>query len=90
MMDGESLLSMYLLFLQDATVKLWERREVASKKGKDHDSKKRFGFLNMAQNHSNREYSWFCKSTFEPKSEAVREIQWSKFQDDGTFFVEIY
>jgi hypothetical protein len=65
-------------------VKLWERREVTPKKGKEHDSRKRFGFFNMTHNESKREYTWFCKKTFEPKSEAVREIQWSKFQDDGT------
>lgn len=72
---------------QDSTVKLWERREVSSTKGKDNDAKKRFGFFNVTQNQSHREFNWYCKSTFEPKSEAVREVQWSKFQDDVFAFV---
>jgi WD40 repeat protein len=31
-----------------------------------------------------RPVSWQMKSRFEPKSEAVRDIQWSPFYDDGT------
>lgn len=69
--------------MKDATVKLWERREGLPKKGRDNDSRKRFGLFNMALNQNAREYTWVCKSTFQPKSEAVREIQWSKFHDDG-------
>ena len=57
-------------------------------KNKEHqggDSRKRFGFFNMTHNESRREYKWFCKKTFEIRREGVREIQWSKFQDDGTW-----
>ena len=68
---------------RDATVKLWERREVAKKPDKERNSKLRFGFFNKARSQDQRAYSWFCRGTFEPKSEAVRDIQWSKFQEDG-------
>jgi WD repeat-containing protein 24 len=30
-------------------------------------------------------FQWHCRSTFLPKSEAVRDIRWSPFYDDGTF-----
>ena len=41
------------------------------------------GAMSSSRSQSDRSYSWFCRATFEPKSEAVREIKWSKFQDDG-------
>ena len=35
-----------------------------------------------------RGYSWQLQSRFEPKSEAVRDIQWSPFYDDGAYIEE--
>jgi hypothetical protein len=34
------------------------------------------------------EYQWHCRTTFAPKSEAVRDIQWSPFYDDGKRIIQ--
>jgi hypothetical protein len=70
------------MHLQDATVKLWERREMAQKSDDDKRKKKSW-FANKASSRDSKSYQWFCNSTFEPKSEAVRDIQWSNFRDDS-------
>lgn len=31
-------------------------------------------------------YSWHRRATFDPKSEAVRDIRWSPFYEDGTYY----
>lgn len=31
-----------------------------------------------------QQYQWQCRATFTPKSEAVRDLRWSPFYDDGT------
>ena len=72
--------------IQDATAKLWERRAVTPKVDNESNAKLHFRFFNKIQSDNSRSYSWFCRGTFEPKSEAVRDIQWSKFQDDSKYF----
>mmetsp|Transcript_28219 Transcript_28219/g.68666 ORF Transcript_28219/g.68666 Transcript_28219/m.68666 type:complete len:1114 (-) Transcript_28219:1954-5295(-) len=35
------------------------------------------------QNNNQPKYSeWWCRATFEPKSDAILDVQWSKYQDD--------
>lgn len=68
---------------QDATVKLWERIEITNKADLESKKKRKSWFNNKAHDRDAKYYQWACKSTFEPKSEGVRDIQWSKFQDDG-------
>eukprot|EP00934_Nitzschia_sp_Nitz4_P001856 Nitzschia sp. Nitz4//scaffold43_size134323//5968//9728//NITZ4_003276-RA/size134323-augustus-gene-0.212-mRNA-1//1//CDS//3329551879//1856//frame0 len=71
----------FLSASQDATVKLWHRKKVAQRKEKEGEQRKGFGIFRM-QAQSRSEYTWHCQSTFEPKSEAVLDVQWSRFQDD--------
>jgi WD40 repeat protein len=70
---------------QDALVKLWERRAINQQSNQEQNKTVRswFGNMTSARSQPDRAYSWFCRATFEPKSEAVRDMQWSKFQDDG-------
>lgn len=80
---------------QDGTVKLWERRRKT--KGEKDDSslhqaderekrKKFTGFfgnmMTSAGTAKQQAYQWQCRSTFSPKSEAIRDIQWSPFYSD--------
>jgi WD40 repeat protein len=79
---------------QDGTVILWERQRTKvtttdQQKRQSKASTKQGGFslfggMNKMQSNQKRSYSWQCRATFEPKSEAVRDIQWSPFHDDGT------
>ena len=64
-------------------MKLWERREVETQRSKDSGPKNILDFFKM-QNNKEKEYTWFCKATFEPKSQAVQEVQWSGLNEDGT------
>lgn len=70
---------------QDATVKLYVRRPSNNnqRSGNAGGPKLRswFGF-NAGPSFDNQSYSWHCRATFEPKSEAVRDIRWSPFHDD--------
>ena len=78
-----------LCSLQDATVKLWERRDMGPRVEPEQTHQLRSWFsgaMSSSRSQSSRSYSWHCRSTFEPKSEAVRDIKWSKFQDDGESF----
>jgi hypothetical protein len=83
---------------QDGTVILWERQR--SNNGNSAEQQRRqsgkqsnkqgfsfFGGIKSSQSNQKRSYSWTCRATFEPKSEAVRDIQWSPFHDDGTCVV---
>lgn len=68
---------------QDATIKLWERRLVAPRV---EEEKRRTWFQsgsgNSGASDQQQRYSWFCKATFEPKCEAVRDIKWNEYQED--------
>ena len=70
---------------QDSTIRLWERMEVQTKPdSQDSNSRRSFRFFGkLARMQNLKSYTWSCRSTFEPKSEAVRDVQWSKFQDDS-------
>jgi WD40 repeat protein len=84
---------------QDGTVLLWERlRKVANTAATGNNGRDSiksatttkqgwFGKMSAQVKDPNKErsYSWHCRATFEPKSEAVRDIRWSPFYDDGTF-----
>ncbi len=73
---------------QDAKVLLWERVKTEGESTEGKKSQNRFNriFGGMAaQTTTRRSFSWHCRSTFEPKSEAVRDIKWSPFFPDGTF-----
>jgi hypothetical protein len=80
---------------QDGTVILWERQRnnisADQQRRQSKQSNKQgfsfFGGIKSSQSNPKRSYSWQCRATFEPKSEAVRDIQWSPFHDDGTFDV---
>jgi hypothetical protein len=75
---------------QDGTVIIWERKlEVATTTERQRQSKQStkqgfslFGGMN-SQSNQKQSYSWQCRGTFEPKSEAVRDIRWSPFYHDG-------
>mmetsp|Transcript_19354 Transcript_19354/g.27360 ORF Transcript_19354/g.27360 Transcript_19354/m.27360 type:complete len:890 (-) Transcript_19354:965-3634(-) len=77
---------------QDATVKLWERRSSFREEGSGIKNagprgkpKMRSWFGMHApfhQDQADRSISWHCRATFKPKSEAVRDIQWSPFHED--------
>jgi hypothetical protein len=71
--------------VQDATVKLWVRRRMSQQKGgagKSQQPRSWFRF-NAAPSPDDQSFSWNCRLTFEPKSEAVRDIRWSPFHDDS-------
>lgn len=74
---------------QDGTVLLWERRKVATAQRESQNTSRQgfslFGSRSTQSNDQKRSYSWQCRATFSPKSEAVRDIRWSKFYDDGTY-----
>lgn len=82
---------------QDATVLLWERRRVTSEESAAKTAQPQhsyqtpllrgllFGGMTPNTPSPQRSYSWHCRSKFEPKSEAVRDIRWSPFYEDGTF-----
>jgi hypothetical protein len=43
-----------------------------------------FGHMGAsAPSQPQQSYEWFCRATFAPKSEAVRDICWSPFYEDG-------
>jgi WD repeat-containing protein 24 len=81
---------------QDASVKLWERRLVGLREpdgskqprrpwyavggGKGGD--KRGGRVEENDKAEIRTYSWKFKAGFEPKAEAIRDIQWSPYLDE--------
>ena len=67
---------------QDGKVLLWERTHTGTSPHHNTKSSKfnRF-FGGMALDAQS--FSWHCRSIFEPKSEAVRDIRWSPFYEDG-------
>lgn len=68
---------------QDATVKLWVRRPVPKKPIADNSKNRRSWFnFNVAPSMDDHSFTWHCRATFEPKSEAVRDIRWSPLLDD--------
>ncbi|CAB9500416.1 GATOR complex protein WDR24 [Seminavis robusta] len=68
---------------QDATVKLWVRRKLAKTGGAANSQQLRSWFrFNAAPSPDEQSFSWQCRVTFEPKSEAVRDIRWSPIHDD--------
>jgi len=75
---------------QDGTVKLWERKlampRTASDKSQDAQGVRSwFGKQERSRqaSSSGRSYSWECTKTFNPKSEAIREVRWSPFHDNS-------
>jgi len=81
---------------QDSTVKLWERRQEISIISSSIPSSTTgvtgihawFGSLSSSLPPSNRgettrSFSWHCTATFAPKSDSIRDIQWSPFDDNG-------
>ena len=82
---------MVLCVAKDGSVKLWERKAALRRKESDkaHDShsvRSWFGKHSMQQTKSSkRSYSWECTKTFNPKSEAIREVRWSPFHDDSKY-----
>ncbi|CAJ1936291.1 unnamed protein product [Cylindrotheca closterium] len=66
---------------QDATAKLWHRKDSIDRKGEDKRKKSNW-FANKANTKDSKVYQWKCIATFKPKNEAIRDIQWSNFQDD--------
>lgn len=72
---------------QDSKVLLWERRQTeGSTMEVGNKSQSRFNriFGGMAgPTITRRTFTWHCRATFEPKSEAVRDIKWSPFYEDG-------
>ena len=80
--------------IKDATVKLWDRRASAtiskSTKAPKNIFHSWFGFLNGSSSTNNETIpihrsipSWCCASTYQPKCDAVRDICWSPFIDEG-------
>lgn len=79
---------------QDGTVKLWERRLVGLRKPDGTKQQRRPWYAVGGRGHDKaggnitddegqtRTYSWKYRTGFEPKSEAVRDIQWSPYLDD--------
>lgn len=39
----------------------------------------------LSQQRFQHSYTWHCRTTFTPKSEAIRDVQWSPIFPDGTF-----
>lgn len=77
---------------QDGTVLLWERRKkdaalVTHDKPDTRRFKGLFGLASLTAPVQQQRslYRWYCRSTFAPKSEAVRDIRWSPFYEDGTW-----
>lgn len=74
---------------QDSKVLLWERIKAegdmtAEGKKAQNRFNRIFGGMS-AQTTTRRLFTWHCRATFEPKSEAVRDIKWSPYFEDGTF-----
>lgn len=72
---------------QDSKVLLWERIKTDADPMDGKKAQNRFNriFGGMAaQTATRRLFTWHCRATFEPKSEAVRDIKWSPYFDDGT------
>jgi hypothetical protein len=80
---------------QDGTVLLWERRKKTKgerdQTREEREKQKKFSsffgkMMTSAGTASAKQqaYQWHCRSTFAPKSEAVRDIRWSPFYGDGT------
>jgi WD repeat-containing protein 24 len=79
---------------QDGSVKLWERLLVGVRKPDGTKQPRRPWFAGGGRGNVKtggrgegeetpvRTYSWKFKAGFEPKSEAVRDIQWSPYLDD--------
>lgn len=77
---------------QDSTVLLWERKltedassakeATATPPAKPTGLQFLFGGT-VAPVVPQRTYTWRCRAKFEPKSEAVRDIRWSPFYDEG-------
>lgn len=90
---------------QDATVLLWERkpRRATDDNGKSQKKNQQasnssarlrmlFGGMASGQAASaaaRSSFSWQYRARFEPKSEAVRDIRWSPFYDDGTYIPHV-
>lgn len=65
-------------------MKLWVRRPVQKKPAADSSQNLRSWFtFNAAPSLDDQSFSWECRATFEPKSEAVRDIRWSPLLDDS-------
>lgn len=83
---------------QDGTVLLWERRKMEDVSPAAHinpnaNSSRFKGFFgglansaasSVQQHRRSQKFQWHCRATFQPKSEAVRDIRWSPFYEDGT------
>jgi WD repeat-containing protein 24 len=67
---------------QDETVKLWVRHISESPRQQKETPRSWFSLPSQETPLvARRSYSWQCITTFEPRA-AVRDIQWSPFQDD--------
>lgn len=78
---------------QDSKVLLWERIKADGDTADGKKAQNRFNriFGGMsAQTTSRRSFTWHCRATFEPKSEAVRDIKWSPFFEDGTSLFQLF
>lgn len=70
----------FLSASQDGTVKLWERRKDLNPKARPQQQRPRFA-LWSTEEESESSYSWHSR-TFDPKSEGVRDIKWSPFNEE--------
>jgi len=81
----------------DSTVRLWERRKASRKPnadagGRNVGKNQSIGFpffgggtqgaVARSGSDAAKNYSWQCTGVFEPRTEAVRDIEWSPFLDD--------
>lgn len=75
---------------QDGKVILWERVKAETTPAAVEAKKSAMRFNRLFAGMSappvlKRAFVWKCRATFEPKSEAVRDIKWSPLFDDGRF-----
>ena len=74
---------------QDGTVKLWERKiATPTSAGNKSQDAQRSWFGRHERTHqtsrsAGHAYTWEWTKTFDPKSEAIREVRWSPFHDDS-------
>jgi WD40 repeat protein len=69
---------------QDGTVKLWVRKLALPRTANERKpDAHRSWFGHKHASPSNQSYSWECSKTFNPKSEAIREVRWSPFHDNS-------